>query len=75
VPTGVILINVEPQSPAEVGGLLLGDILITWDDAPLADPSDVRALLNRGDRVGQQVKIGAIRGGTLVELSIEIGER
>jgi S1-C subfamily serine protease len=75
VPTGVILINVEPQSPAEVGGLLLGDILITWDDTPLADPSDVRALLNRGDRVGQKVKIGAIRGGTLVELSIEIGER
>jgi S1-C subfamily serine protease len=75
VPTGVILINVEPQSPAEIGGLLLGDILITWDGTPIADPSDIRALLNRGDRVGQQVKIGAIRGGTLVELSIEIGER
>jgi S1-C subfamily serine protease len=75
VPTGVILINVEPQSPAETGGLLLGDILITWDGTPIADPSDIRALLNRGDRVGQQVKIGAIRGGTLVELSIEIGER
>jgi S1-C subfamily serine protease len=75
VPTGVILINVEPQSPADRGGLLLGDILISWDGIPLLDPSDVRALLNRGDRVGQQVKIGIIRGGALVELSIEIGER
>jgi S1-C subfamily serine protease len=75
VPTGVILINIEPKSPAELGGLLLGDILITWDATPIADPSDIRALLNRGDRVGQQVKIDAIRGGTLVELSIEIGER
>jgi S1-C subfamily serine protease len=74
-PTGVILINIEPQSPAEVGGLLLGDILISWDDTPLGDPSDVRVLLNRGDRVGEHVKIGAIRGGALVELSIEIGER
>jgi S1-C subfamily serine protease len=49
--------------------------LISWDGIPLLDPSDVRALLNRGDRVGQQVKIGIIRGGALVELSIEIGER
>jgi S1-C subfamily serine protease len=75
LPTGVILINVEPQSPADRGGLVLGDILISWDGTPLLDPSDVRAFLNRGDRVGQQVQIGIIRGGALVELSIEIGER
>ena len=75
VPTGVILIDVEPQSPAEVGGLLLGDILITWDGVAIADPGDVRALLNRGDRIGEQVKIGAIRGGVYIELAISIGER
>lgn len=75
VPTGVILINVEPHSPAENGGLLLGDILIRWNNTAIADPSDVRALLNRGDCVGQQVSIGIIRGGVLVELAIEIGER
>jgi S1-C subfamily serine protease len=75
MPTGVILINVEPQSPADRGGLVLGDILISWDDTPLLDPSDVRALLNRGDCVGRQVNLGIIRGGALVQLSIEIGER
>jgi S1-C subfamily serine protease len=75
VPTGVILIDVEPQSPAEVGGLLLGDILITWDGVAISDPGDVRALLNRGDRIGEQVKIGAIRGGVYIELAISIGER
>jgi S1-C subfamily serine protease len=75
LPTGVILINVEPNSPAEIGGLLLGDILISWDGHPIADPSDVRAILNRGDRVGKQVKIGAIRGGVLVEVTVEIGEQ
>jgi S1-C subfamily serine protease len=75
MPTGVILINVQPQSPAEVGGLLLGDILISLDGNPIADPNDVRAFLNRGDRIGQQVNLGIIRGGVLVELAIEIGER
>jgi S1-C subfamily serine protease len=74
-PTGVILVNVEPKSPAEVGGLLLGDVLITWDGTPISDPGDVRLLLNRGDRIGQQVKIGAIRGGVLIEVAVEIGER
>jgi S1-C subfamily serine protease len=75
VSTGVILINIEPKSPAEVGGLLLGDILISWDNIPIADPGSVRAFLNRGDRIGQQVNLGAIRGGVLMELAIEIGER
>ncbi len=75
MPTGVILINVEPQSPADRGGLVLGDILISWDATPLLDPTDVRAMLNRGDRVGQQVNFGIVRGGALLELSIEIGER
>jgi S1-C subfamily serine protease len=75
VPTGVILVNVEPQSPAEAGGLLLGDIVITLDGMAISDPSDVRAILNRGDRIGQQVKVQAIRGGILIELSVAIGER
>lgn len=75
VSNGVILVNVEPKSPAEIGGLLLGDVLVSWDGISIADPGDVRALLNRGDRIGQKVKIGTIRGGALIELDIEIGER
>lgn len=75
VPTGVILVNVESKSPAELGGLLLGDVLITWEGLPIAEPGDIRALLNKGDRIGQQVKFGVIRGGALIELAIEIGER
>jgi S1-C subfamily serine protease len=74
-PTGVILVNVEPKSPAELGGLMLGDVVVTWDGTPIADPSDIHLLLNRNDRIGQNVKIGAIRGGVLIELAIEIGER
>jgi S1-C subfamily serine protease len=73
--TGIILIKVESQSPAERGGLLLGDILVTWEGSSIADPNDVRAFLNRGDRIGQPVKIGVIRGGVLIEVSIELGTR
>jgi S1-C subfamily serine protease len=75
IPTGVILIHIEPQSPAEIGGLLLGDILVSWDGTPIADPGNVRAFLNRGVCIGQQVKLGVIRGGVLMELPIEIAER
>jgi S1-C subfamily serine protease len=73
--TGVILIHVESQSPAELGGLLLGDILVDWEGTPVADPANIRAFLNRGDCIGQQVKLGVIRGGVLMELPIEIAER
>jgi S1-C subfamily serine protease len=75
MPTGAILIHVESQSPAELGGLLLGDILVSWEGTPIADPANIRAFLNRGDCIGQQVKLGVIRGGVLMELPIEIAER
>jgi S1-C subfamily serine protease len=75
MPTGAILIHVEPQSPAELGGLLLGDILVSWEGNPIADPANIRAFLNRGDCIDQQVKLGVIRGGVLMELPIEIAER
>jgi S1-C subfamily serine protease len=75
MPTGAILIHVEPQSPAELGGLLLGDILVSWEGTPIADPANIRAFLNRGDCIDQQVKLGVIRGGVLMELPIEIAER
>jgi S1-C subfamily serine protease len=74
-PTGVILVNVEPNSPAEAGGLLLGDVVISLDEIAIADPNDVRIILNRSDRLGQQLKVTAIRGGTLVELMVTVGER
>lgn len=71
---GLMVLSVEPGSPAETGGLQLGDILLSLGENATADPDDLREAL-RGDAVGQTIKASIIRGGSLVRLPIAIGER
>jgi S1-C subfamily serine protease len=73
--TGVMVVNVEVDSPAERAGLLLGDVLVTLDGIGIGDPGDIRRILNQADRIGKNVPLQAIRGGTLLELTATIGER
>jgi len=73
--TGVIVVNVEPSGPADNAGLLLGDVLVTFDGIPVSDTDDVLALLNNSDRIGKLVNVQLVRGGALVNLDILIGER
>ncbi|WP_287130256.1 S1C family serine protease [Candidatus Cyanaurora vandensis] len=71
---GVIVVNVEPGSPADQGGILLGDVLVRLAGTAVADPGDVLGLLG-AEQVGQTVVAQVIRGGQLTELTISVGER
>jgi S1-C subfamily serine protease len=72
--SGLIVVAVEPGSPAERGGLTLGDVLIAVDGAPLRHPGDVAARLG-SDAVGKSLAIRILRGGVLQDLSVTVGER
>ncbi len=72
--SGLLLMMVEPRSPAEKGGLLLGDILISLDSQPLREMDDLLALLSDG-RVGAAVPMRIVRGGELRDVRVAIGER
>lgn len=72
---GVIVVNVEANGAAEDGGILLGDVLISFDNTTVEDTSDVLALLNDSSRVGQSFKVQVVRGGELIELNLTVGER
>lgn len=71
---GVMILSVEPDSPADQAGVLIGDVLIALDAQPITDVSDVRLMLT-SDRVGQAVTARVIRGGTILEQVIQVGER
>jgi len=71
---GLVVVNVEPGGPAEQGGVLLGDILVAMDGAPVSDPRDVLAALTP-ERVGQVIPVRVLRGGQPTELSITVGQR
>ncbi|HHX45139.1 MAG TPA: PDZ domain-containing protein [Chloroflexi bacterium] len=72
--TGVLVLSVESQSPADRGGLLLGDTIVALDGQPVRDIDDLMALLG-GDRVGASVPVRVLRGGEVRDLTVTIGER
>jgi S1-C subfamily serine protease len=72
--TGLLLISVEPDGPADRARLLLGDTIVALDGQPVRHMDDLLALLG-GERVGVSVPVRIVRGGVVQELTVTIGER
>src|SRR5260221_3125162 len=72
--TGVIVVSVDPQGPAERAGLVLGDLLTTWNGSPVTEVRDVMERLGP-ESVGTAVELGLIRAGAPTRTSVAIVER
>lgn len=66
---GLLVVNVESGSPAEQGGLLLGDTILAIGGDVIQDVDTLRRHL----RAGQPVEIQTIRGGGLTTLTPTVG--
>lgn len=72
--SGLIIIAVEPGSPAERAGMVLGDVVLTLAGEPVRFPDDVAGRLG-ADAIGKAWPLRIARGGEIRELSITVGER
>jgi len=72
--SGLLIISVEKRSPAENGGLLVGDIIVAIEEHLVADPDELFAALV-GEAVGVPTPIEVLRGGQPQKLTVTIGER
>jgi len=72
--SGLLLVGVEEKSPAEKGGLLVGDIIVALAGKPVADPDELLAALV-GDVVGKATPFEILRGGQPLVVTVTIGER
>lgn len=72
--TGLLLVGVEDGSPAEAGGLIVGDILTGIADHPVNDPDELLGRLS-GEVVGRPTVVEVLRGGQPRTLTVTIGER
>jgi S1-C subfamily serine protease len=72
--TGLLVARVAAGTPAEQGGVLIGDIIIGLGGQPVRDTDELQRLLSP-DRVGQATPLRIIRGGEIRELNVTVGER
>lgn len=72
--TGLLVSAVEPGSPADAGGVFVGDIVVGTTAGVIACTEDLQSQLGP-DSVGSEASFRVIRGGQVATLVLRVGER
>jgi S1-C subfamily serine protease len=71
---GLIVLSVEKDTAAKKARLLIGDIIVKFDNEPITNMHDLRRQLLKQEVIGKSVKLIIIRGEKKTELIITPGE-
>lgn len=71
---GLLVVSVEPDSPAEKGGLTLGDTILSVAGIAVQNHDELLAALS-GDKIGTAVPLIILRGGQVQTVDVVVGER
>jgi S1-C subfamily serine protease len=69
VDTGVLIVGLEPNSPAKHAGLEEGDVIVAFDGKPIFTIDDIQRLLSE-ERVGLKSDISVVRGTSLLRFEV-----
>lgn len=72
--TGLLIVGMEKESPAEKGGMMVGDILVGVAGAAVGHHDELFIRLS-GDVVGKATAMEILRGGKLQTVNVVVGER
>jgi len=72
--TGLLVLYVQPNSPADVAGLKADDVLLKFDDQLLINGPQLSTLV-RIAKSGQEIAVTRSRGGKTDVLTVRLGER
>jgi serine protease Do len=70
---GVLVREVEPESPAAQAGMREGDMILEAGGRPIADPDDVYEALASADRRGP-LQVRLVRGSDELSVEVSFGE-
>lgn len=71
---GALVTEISEGGPADQAGLMVGDIITTWNGDSVRNGREIWSRLGI-DAVGTTVALGIIRGGQPVEVRVSVGER
>lgn len=71
---GLLVVAIAPGSPAETAGLLLGDIIVAAESAPIQNLQALQPYLD-AEYVGKPVAMDVVRAGQLAKLTLTVGEK
>ncbi len=69
VETGVLVIATEANSPAQQAGLIQGDVIIGFEDSPIASIDDLHRRLTE-DKIGVLTRLDVIRGTERLQVKV-----
>lgn len=69
-----IVLQVEPNGPADKAGIVIGDILLSLAGRVVTGLEDIHSQLH-GEVIAKSLALKFIRGGAIQETSIVVGER
>ncbi|HME91328.1 MAG TPA: S1C family serine protease [Myxococcaceae bacterium] len=72
--SALLVIAVQPDGPADLSGVLLGDALLTLDRRPLAQVDDLIEALTE-ERIGAELNFRILRAGEVREIAVRAGAR
>jgi len=72
--TGLLIVGMEKDTPAEKSGLMVGDILVGVAGVAVEHHDELFVRLS-GDVVGKSTPLDVLRGGTLQVVNVVVGER
>jgi S1-C subfamily serine protease len=72
--TGLLLVNIEPDSPAAESDMMVGDILVGIAGTPISDHDELLGQLS-GELVGKSTPVEVLRGGKPQMVEVTIGQR
>ena len=73
-PTGIMVLNVQDKSPADVGGLKARDVILKLDDQLVKDIGDLRKSLEQYD-AGDLVTLSILRDDKPKKVKLTLAER
>jgi serine protease DegQ len=71
---GLLVVSVETDSPAEKGGIIIGDIIVSVGGSRMRGAATLRNAL-APETIGREIPIEVLRGGVPTTVSVTVGAR